>query len=201
MTALPSPPQLFELRHTSPNLLCFRSPVSNGCAISRQVKPHPRTFLHQFRRCAKAPFHAAIPMNIEINKKFVTTAATIAATCGLAFFGWKIYENKFATPHDAGGTHPGADIELVASRPNTVRFVSTAAMEDLGVKTDVVRESPLPQPLRLPGTLMIDPERLIHVHSRFSGEVVSGVGITVGFGAVSSGGPATCSEAACAWSC
>ena len=110
-------------------------------------------------------------MNIEINKKFVTNAAIVAGCCGLAFVGWNLYEHFSHKPQ--GPAHPGAEIELVGSRPNTVRFASLAAMEDLGVKTDVVRESPLPQPLRLPGTLMIDPERLIHVHSRFSGEVVS----------------------------
>ena len=63
-------------------------------------------------------------------------------------------------------------VEYVADVPDTIRFVNAESRNQLGIRTDVVHESPPPQPLRLPGSLFLDPNRLIHVHSRFSGEVV-----------------------------
>jgi cobalt-zinc-cadmium efflux system membrane fusion protein len=79
--------------------------------------------------------------------------------------------------------HPGATqpdgvsrsvpmVELVGDHADTLRFTSEEAIARSGVKTQAVRQSPSPQPLRLPGSLFLDPNRLIHVHCRFPGEVV-----------------------------
>jgi cobalt-zinc-cadmium efflux system membrane fusion protein len=57
----------------------------------------------------------------------------------------------------------------------------------LAVQTEAVRPSSAPAPLDLSGTLMLDPDRLSHVHARFPGEIVElgpgdGRSPAVGFG-------------------
>ncbi|HTI52280.1 MAG TPA: efflux RND transporter periplasmic adaptor subunit [Planctomycetaceae bacterium] len=62
--------------------------------------------------------------------------------------------------------------EIVEGRVDTIRFVPSV-YQDLGISTVAVRSAPPPEPLRMAGSLVIDPNRLIRVHSRFSGEVVA----------------------------
>lgn len=64
-------------------------------------------------------------------------------------------------------------IELVSGSHSTIRLTQEDSAAILGVKVAKVRPAPAPEPLRLPGSLMLDPNRLIHVHSRFGGEAVS----------------------------
>lgn len=76
--------------------------------------------------------------------------------------------------HKAGRAQkPARDyhIEIVRDRPDTIRF-SSESLEALKIRMVVVQEAPPPEPLRLPGKVVIDPNRLIPVHSRFSGELV-----------------------------
>lgn len=62
--------------------------------------------------------------------------------------------------------------EIVEGRVDTIRF-DPAVYEQQGIRTVAVRSAPPPEPLRMAGSLVIDPNRLIRVHSRFSGEVVA----------------------------
>lgn len=62
-------------------------------------------------------------------------------------------------------------IEIVADRPDTIRFTQEA-YDTVGIRTFEVEPAPPPDPLRLPGSLVLDPNRLVRVHSRFTGELV-----------------------------
>jgi cobalt-zinc-cadmium efflux system membrane fusion protein len=50
--------------------------------------------------------------------------------------------------------------------------VSPEAVASIGLKFVEVDHAPAPEPLRLPGYLLVDPNSLVPVHSRFPGEVV-----------------------------
>ncbi|HEX3657853.1 MAG TPA: efflux RND transporter periplasmic adaptor subunit [Pirellulales bacterium] len=60
---------------------------------------------------------------------------------------------------------------LVTSQPNTIRIPSQV-VNSLGIKTVSAQTAPPPAPLKLEGSLFLDPNRLTHVHTRFAGEVV-----------------------------
>jgi len=75
-----------------------------------------------------------------------------------------------AKEHGAAGQT--ARVEVVAGQPDTIRFTNEA-FATLGVRTVPVELAPTPEPLRLPGSLQLDPNRLVRVHSRFTGELVS----------------------------
>jgi cobalt-zinc-cadmium efflux system membrane fusion protein len=50
--------------------------------------------------------------------------------------------------------------------------VSPEAVVAIGMKVVEVGHAPAPEPLRLPGYLLVDPNSLVPIHSRFPGEVV-----------------------------
>lgn len=50
--------------------------------------------------------------------------------------------------------------------------VSNEAVATIGLKFVEVEHAPAPEPLRLPGYLLVDPNSLVPIHSRFPGEVV-----------------------------
>ena len=66
---------------------------------------------------------------------------------------------------------PTYHVEIVRGQADTIRF-SRESFDKLQIHTVEVAPAPPPQPLRLPGSLQFDPDRLIKVHSRFSGELV-----------------------------
>jgi cobalt-zinc-cadmium efflux system membrane fusion protein len=65
----------------------------------------------------------------------------------------------------------GHKVEIVSGRPHTIRF-SDEAFRTLGIHTAPVTAAPRPDPLRLAGSLVLDPNTLVRVHSRFTGELV-----------------------------
>jgi len=70
-----------------------------------------------------------------------------------------------------GAAAKTAPVEIVADRPDTIRF-SEESFRMLEIRTCAVVAAPPPDPLRLHGTLVLDPNRLVRVHSRFVGELV-----------------------------
>ena len=68
------------------------------------------------------------------------------------------------------GEHPRR-IEIVTDHPDTIRLTDEA-YKTIGIKLFEVVPAPPPEPLRLPGSLVLDPNRLVRVHSRFTGELV-----------------------------
>jgi len=66
-----------------------------------------------------------------------------------------------------------ADLVKLSTRlPDTIRF-SDAGLKTVGIETTEVTLAPPPEPVKLPGSILIDPNRLVRIHSRFSGEIVS----------------------------
>jgi cobalt-zinc-cadmium efflux system membrane fusion protein len=61
--------------------------------------------------------------------------------------------------------------ELVAGAAQTIRL-HPEAVERFGLKTADVRKAAPPQPLVLPGTLLLDTNHFVRVRSRFAGDVV-----------------------------
>lgn len=66
---------------------------------------------------------------------------------------------------------PTYHVEIVSGQRDTIRF-SRESFDRLQIRTVEVKPAPPPAPLRLPGSLTFDPNRLIKVHSRFTGELV-----------------------------
>jgi cobalt-zinc-cadmium efflux system membrane fusion protein len=62
-------------------------------------------------------------------------------------------------------------VQVAAGQPNVVRL-DPSVVERLPITTRPVQSGSVPLSLELSGTLMLDPDKLSHVHSRFSGEVV-----------------------------
>ncbi|HEX4132607.1 MAG TPA: efflux RND transporter periplasmic adaptor subunit [Pirellulales bacterium] len=60
---------------------------------------------------------------------------------------------------------------LSNSEPNTL-VASAHTLETHKFETAEVLQSPPPDPLQLPGSLVLDPNRLVRVHARFGGEIV-----------------------------
>lgn len=60
--------------------------------------------------------------------------------------------------------------QLAPGKPDTIR-IAPEAVEAIQLKTSPVKQAPSPEPLRLPGSLGLDPNLLVPVHSRFPGEV------------------------------
>jgi cobalt-zinc-cadmium efflux system membrane fusion protein len=66
---------------------------------------------------------------------------------------------------------PGPRIELVSDDPPTVR-VPPELLGTQRFRTAAVTDAPAPEPLRLPGSIVLDPNRHVRVHSLFAGQVV-----------------------------
>jgi cobalt-zinc-cadmium efflux system membrane fusion protein len=121
------------------------------------------------------------PMKSHASKFTLVVVAVIAACVVFALVVWQRAPDSFprralarisgvrAAPDEKG--EPTYHVELVADRPDTVRF-SRESYDKLQIRTVEVKPAPPPEPLRLPGSLTFDPNRLIKVHSRFTGELV-----------------------------
>jgi cobalt-zinc-cadmium efflux system membrane fusion protein len=75
-----------------------------------------------------------------------------------------------------------AGVKLVEGRRDTLS-VPPDVVRALGVRTAVARQASEPQALELPGSLNLDPSRLVRVHARFAGEVVEMGKVVEGSGA------------------
>jgi len=69
-------------------------------------------------------------------------------------------------------------IDLSTRLPDTIRF-SAKGLQTVGIETVEVTPAPAPEPVKLPGSILIDPNRLVRLHSRFPGEIVA-LGSAVG---------------------
>src|SRR5262249_36391725 len=70
-------------------------------------------------------------------------------------------------------------VERVPGQKDTLRLLPDAAAK-FTVTTAEVKKAPPPAPLRLPGTLLLAPDRLARVRSRFAGEVTEIGTLTAG---------------------
>lgn len=67
----------------------------------------------------------------------------------------------------------GRLIDLANEGTTSLRLSGQESAKLLGIKLDEVKADSAPEPMRLPGTLSVDPQRFVRVHSRFAGEIVS----------------------------
>ncbi len=119
----------------------------------------------------------------------VVPIVLLAAVCLAAWLNWPWVIKQWESVSSASTTSTtpppegGPRVELVADQPNTVRipselFARPKYKTDKGspseprFKTDVVSGTPIPEPLRLRGSIIIDPNRNARIHSLFSGQVV-----------------------------
>ncbi len=70
-----------------------------------------------------------------------------------------------------------------------MRFTE-AGIETVGIEFTEIQAAPPPEPLRLPGSILLDPNRLVRIHSRFPGELVSLGSISSSVSAPASSAPA-----------
>ncbi|HVC93070.1 MAG TPA: efflux RND transporter periplasmic adaptor subunit [Pirellulales bacterium] len=96
---------------------------------------------------------------------FVVFIAVLAAA---AYYGYpKLRE--YLTPPEAEDHNPGSQLYQLTG-PESLKL-KPEAVEAIGLKTKPVEPASAPDPLRLPGYLLIDPNGLVPVHSLFPGRV------------------------------
>ena len=100
----------------------------------------------------------------------------------IAGWNWKTLESaiterlhggrieEIVKPASAVQTAKRPLFELVRDKPDTIRLIDRE-LSSLGINVYTIGSDPPPNKLRLPGTLSLDPNRFIRVHSRFPGEV------------------------------
>src|SRR5581483_9129987 len=103
----------------------------------------------------------------------VLIACAALSVLYLGVLQWdRAYGSKL-TEHSLDVPPAGAPlIELATDRPDTIRLTD-AGMKTVGVPTVEVQAAPPPEPLRLPGSILLDPNRMVRIHARFPGELVS----------------------------
>lgn len=97
------------------------------------------------------------------------SVGVLIAVGGVMLSG-RIRREFFAPSGPTAAAIPPRAFELVG--PNLLRFTPDG-LRQLQVSTTEVRAAPAPPPLLLPGSVAIDPNRMVRVHSRFAGEVAS----------------------------
>lgn len=83
---------------------------------------------------------------------------------------WESFTHA-ATPVATTSPEGGPRIELVADQPNTLR-IPKEVFDTKRFRTEMVSATATPEPLRLRGSIIIDPNRNARIHSLFSGQVV-----------------------------
>ncbi|MGC3972084.1 MAG: efflux RND transporter periplasmic adaptor subunit [Pirellulales bacterium] len=104
----------------------------------------------------------------------------VAAVAIVAASNWnKVRDVVDSMSKKSAVSAPAVDplVELVDDKDDTLRLTKDDAVDLLGLRIAEVKAATGPEPLRLPGTLFLDPNRLVHVHSRFGGEAIS-IGMT-----------------------
>jgi cobalt-zinc-cadmium efflux system membrane fusion protein len=100
--------------------------------------------------------------------------ASVAMNHGPGSFAGKLFARIHGEAENhkkTGTTAHRPHVEIVSGRPDTIQFTDEA-FHTLGIRIVTVEPAPPPDPLRLPGSLNLDPNRLVRVHSRFTGELV-----------------------------
>jgi cobalt-zinc-cadmium efflux system membrane fusion protein len=92
--------------------------------------------------------------------------AVVLASAGAAATPWLI---RYLTPPEAGGASEAA-VQLAEGKDAISLPPELAA--NLGIQTCAIETSSSPVMLEMSGTLMLDADRLSHVHARFPGEIV-----------------------------
>jgi cobalt-zinc-cadmium efflux system membrane fusion protein len=98
-----------------------------------------------------------------------TAVITVVCVLVVAAVGWYWQHGGFER---ARQPEPAIVLQDSANEPARL-VVATAARDAMGLHTSAVEAACNPPPLRLIGSLFVDTDRLIHVRSRFDGEIIS----------------------------
>ncbi|HUY32425.1 MAG TPA: efflux RND transporter periplasmic adaptor subunit [Pirellulales bacterium] len=101
-------------------------------------------------------------------RQVLVFAAFIAALVAVAFYGYPKLKESLKPP-EAEVHSPGSQLYQLTG-PESLKL-KPEAVEAIGLKTKPVEPASAPDPLRLPGYLLIDPNGLVPVHSLFPGRV------------------------------
>ncbi len=108
---------------------------------------------------------------------------TLAALLFALIGGVVLYRGGLQKARNPGGkfskgrvvepsTTPPGLLSIVPGKPSSVR-IGNEGMRVLGIDTVRVEAAPPPEPLKLSGSILLDPNRMVRVHARFPGELVS----------------------------
>ena len=127
---------------------------------------------------------------MRIKIRAVLRLVSMAVVCGGliaggAFFAPKLLRHFSPEASEASDKEAPAPAVQIVSGQGAIRLPQDVAAR-LGVQTEAVESSTAPILRELPGTLMLDPDRLSHVRARFAGEIVqwgdAGATAPMGFG-------------------
>jgi membrane fusion protein, heavy metal efflux system len=107
------------------------------------------------------------------SKKTLIGGLVVAAAAVGGFLVWKSDHQGVTDAQARSVSEPEVRptlVTLATDRANTIR-ITDEGMKVLGIQTIEVRPSPPPEPLRLPGSIGLDPNKLVRIHSRFAGEL------------------------------
>jgi membrane fusion protein, heavy metal efflux system len=94
----------------------------------------------------------------------------LAVAAVLAFVGWNWLTNRKAAEHAEGGDR-AAPLKLASGRMDSL-LVNPETARAMGLTAVPVGPAPAASPLKLFGSLFLDSSRLVHVRTRFAGEVI-----------------------------
>ncbi|MSR56518.1 MAG: HlyD family efflux transporter periplasmic adaptor subunit [Planctomycetaceae bacterium] len=113
------------------------------------------------------------PRPVRIGLALAGVAALVAAGIGLIPIArhWIEARHSSAGDREQEAAVAGTRVALVDGFQETLHVPDDVAMS-LGITVAAVEGSLPPQPLELDGTLFLDTNSMVHVHSRFAGDVV-----------------------------
>ncbi len=105
--------------------------------------------------------------------KIATVIFLLLGTSGaLACYQGMQRRSRVQTAGEAPDGQSAAALVDLRGEPATIH-ISPDGVRSLGIETVEVKPAPPPQPLRLTGSLLLDPARLVRIHARFPGELIS----------------------------
>jgi cobalt-zinc-cadmium efflux system membrane fusion protein len=118
-------------------------------------------------------------------KKKARNAVAIFLVLALLGLSWSVVQwnlacsSKLNIPGSDSASNGGSVLDVAQGQLHGIRITS-ARIKELGIQLVEVKPAPPPEPLRLSGTTLLDPNSMVRIHARFPGELV-------GMGNVSAG--------------
>ncbi|HEY5315733.1 MAG TPA: efflux RND transporter periplasmic adaptor subunit [Pirellulales bacterium] len=112
---------------------------------------------------------------MKLSRTLVTVAVVIAVVAAIAVLRpWTHLHRVEASEADPSGDLSAVqDLLQLASGGKDSLHISQDGLKVLDIHVVEVRPAPPPEALRLPGSIFLDPGRMVRAHSRFDGEVVA----------------------------
>jgi cobalt-zinc-cadmium efflux system membrane fusion protein len=116
------------------------------------------------------------PSTRSRGRKILLLVVVLLFSGGVSFFAMSNASKLWSKPStetkvvDDNDIPPAARFKLAEGKPYTLDGTADS-LATFRIKTAAVQPAPAADPLRLPGSLVLDPNRLVRIHSRFQGEV------------------------------